>query len=403
MRENTFNTKDFYKLLESATKNAASPRIVESGQGAYLKINGANKLNFCSSHYLGLAEDKRIKKAAQNAIERFGLGTGYRTLAGTHVLHLKLEEAIAKFKETDGALVFSSAYMANAAAIQSIIGKEDIVISDELNHASIIDAVRLSGCQNKYIYKHADTKDLEKILKEIEKLAKSLKQDGSVRVVLIVTDGVFSMDGDLAPLPEIVKLAKKYGALTMVDDAHGEGVMGKGGRGVVNHFGLVGEIDIEIGSLSKAFSGIGGFIAAKKALIDFYKIKARQRLFSIALTIPDTAAALEAINILLKSEKQVKILWENASYLRGEFKKLGFNTGNSQSPIIPVILPSEEIAKEFSAKLFAENVFATPIVFPMVPKGKARIRVIPSAAHTKKDLDFGIKAFAKVAKTLKVL
>jgi glycine C-acetyltransferase len=293
--------------------------------------------------------------------------------------------------------------MANAAAIQTIIGKEDIVISDELNHASIIDAVRLSQAQNKLIYKHVDVTDLENKLKEASKLSNTLRIDGSQKVILIVTDGVFSMDGDLAPLPQIVKLAKKYGALTMVDDAHGEGVLGKGGRGLVDHFGLVGKIDIEIGSLSKAFSVIGGFIAGNKTLINYYNLKARQRLFSIALTIPDTVASLEAVNILLKSDALVKKLWENTNYLRQEFKKLGFDTGNSKSPITPVMLGDEVLAKNFSAKLFEENVFATPIVFPMVSKGKARIRVIPSAIHSKKDLDFGIKAFEKVAKELKVL
>jgi glycine C-acetyltransferase len=394
---------DFYKQLEEVTKSGSSPRIIESGQGAYLTIGGVKKLNFCSSHYLGLAEHPRLKKAAQEAIEKYGLGTGYRTLAGTHTLHLQLEEAIAKFKGTESAVVFSSAYMANAAAIQTIIGKEDIVISDELNHASIIDAVRLSQVQNKLIYKHGDTKDLEEKLKEAQKLIQTPKSDGQLPVVLIITDGVFSMDGDLAPLPEIVRLAKQYGALTMVDDAHGEGVMGKGGRGVVDHFGLVGQIDIEIGSLSKAFSVIGGFIAGKKTLIDYYNLKARQRLFSIALTIPDTAASLEAVNILLESDELVKKLWNNAKYLRVEFGKLGFDTGHSESPITPVMLSDEDIAKAFSAKLFEENVFATPIIFPMVAKGKARIRVIPSAAHSKEDLDLGIKAFEKVAKELKVL
>jgi glycine C-acetyltransferase len=394
---------DFYKQLAEITKSGSSPRIIESGQGAYLTIGGVKKLNFCSSHYLGLAEHPRVKKAAQEAIEKYGLGTGYRTLAGTHVLHLQLEKAIAKFKGTESSVVFSSAYMANAAAIQTIIGKEDIVISDELNHASIIDAVRLSGVGNKFIYKHGDTKDLEERLKEAQQLIDAPKSDGQLPVVLIITDGVFSMDGDLAPLPEIVRLAKQYGALTMVDDAHGEGVMGKGGRGVVDHFGLVGQIDIEIGSLSKAFSVIGGFIAGKKTLIDYYNLKARQRLFSIALTIPDTAASLEAVNILLESDELVKKLWDNANYLKEEFKKLGFDTGHSQSPITPVMLGDEDLAKSFSAKLFEENVFATPIVFPMVTKGKARIRVIPSAAHSKEDLDLGIKAFEKVAKELKVL
>ncbi len=394
---------DFYKKLQEIVKNGKIPYVIQSGQGAYLTINGDEKLNFCSSHYLGLAVDGRVKKAAKDAIDRYGIGTGYRTLAGTQILHIELEKAIAVFKGTEAAVVFSSAYLANAAAIQTLIGKEDIVISDELNHASIIDAVRLSGSKNKFIYKHADMADLEVKLQEVSEMRKTPKSNGETPLALIVTDGVFSMDGDLAPLPEIVKLAKQYDCLTMVDDAHGEGVMGKGGRGIVNHFDLVGEIDIEVGSLSKAFSVLGGFIAGKKTLVDFYNQKARQRLFSIALTIPDTAAALEAVKILQESDSLVKTLWDNTTYLRSKLQKLGFNTGSSQTPITPVMMPSEEVAKEFSARLFEEGVFATPIVFPMVSKGKARIRVIPSASHEKKDLDFGIVAFEKVAKNLNVL
>ena len=395
--------QDFYKKLESELSLVKSPYVIESGEGAYLKINGVDKLNFCSSHYLGLAEDQRLKDAVCTAVQKFGVGTGYRTLAGTHTLHLKLEEAIARFKGTESAVVFTSAYMANAAAIQTIIGKEDIVISDELNHASIIDAVRLSGVKNKLIYKHTDVSDLEEKLKEAEKLSEVPKSDGTKSTILIVTDGVFSMDGDLAPLPKIVELAKKYGAITMVDDAHGEGVLGKGGRGIVDHFGLVGQVDIEIGSLSKAFSVIGGFIAGKKNLIDYYNLKSRQRLFSIALTIPDTAAALQAINILLESDAPVKKLWENVDYLKSEFKKLGFDTGNSETPITPVMIGDEEKAKEFSTKLFEENVFATPIIFPMVAKGKARIRVIPSASHSIEDLGKGIEAFKKIGKQLQII
>lgn len=388
------------KKIKEATQSGKSPRVIESAQGPYLTINGVKKLNLCSSHYLGFAEDPRLKKAIYDAVEKYGVGTGYRTLAGTHTLHLKLEEAIAKFKGTEASVVFSSAYMANAAAIQTIIGKEDIVISDELNHASIIDAVRLSGAKNKLIYKHADAKNLEEKLKEASEIAKAPKEDGEAPLILIVTDGVFSMDGDLAPLSEIVELAKKYEALTMVDDAHGEGVLGKGGRGIVDHFGLVGEVDIEVGSLSKAFSVMGGFIAGKKDLIDFYNFKARQRLFSIAPSIPDTAAALKAIEILLESDAPVKKLWENVDYVKSEFKKLGFDTGHSETPITPVMIGDETKAKDFSAKLFEDDVFATPIVFPMVAQGKARIRVIPSASHSKKDLDKGLSAFEKVGKEL---
>lgn len=397
------SVSNFYSTIEKVVAAGKPPHTIESGEGAYLKINGKNKLNFCSSHYLGLAVDPRLAKAAATAAKKYGIGTGYRTLAGTHKLHLELENAIAKFKGTEAAVVFSSAYMANAAAIQTIMGKEDIVISDELNHASIIDAVRLSGVKNKFIYKHADTKDLETQLQQAAKIAETPKSDGQKPLILIVTDGVFSMDGDLAPLPEIVRLAKQYDALTMVDDAHGEGVLGKGGRGIVDHFGLLGQVDIEVGSLSKAFSVMGGFIAGKKTLVDFYNFRARQRLFSIALTIPDTAAALEAVTILMESEAVVKKLWKNVAYVRKEFQKLGFDTGNSQTPITPVMLGDEEIAKKFSAMLFEENVFATPIIFPMVAKGKARIRVIPSASHSKEDLDFGVKKFAKIGRELGVI
>jgi len=397
------NLDDFYKKLEEATKGGISPKIIQSGQGPYLTIDGVKKLNFCSSHYLGFTNEPRIRTAVIKAVEEYGIGTGYRTLAGTHTIHLDLEKAIAQFKGTEGAVVFTSAYLANAAAIQTIIGKEDIVISDELNHASIIDAVRLSGVKNKLIYKHSDTSDLEVKLKEAVSLASAPKANGEKPLILIVTDGVFSMDGDLAPLPEIVRLAKEYGALTMVDDAHGEGVLGKGGRGIVDHFGLIGQIDIEVGSLSKAFSSIGGFIASNKTLITYYKLKSRQRLFSISLSIPDSAAALEAIKILQESDAPVKKLWENVEYLRSSFQKLGFDIGHSESPITPVMLGDEEIAKQFSTKLYELDVFATPIVFPMVAKGKARIRVIPSASHSRDDIDKGIAAFEKIGKDLGVI
>ncbi len=394
---------NFYKELEESVKLGTASKVIESGQGAYLTIKGKKVLNFCSSHYLGLAVDDRLKKVVKEAVEKYGMGTGYRTLAGTHVLHVELEKALAKFKNSDDAIVLSSGYVANLAAIQTIMGKEDIVISDELNHASIIDAIRLSQVKNKFIYKHRDSKSLEEQLKQASVIAKKPKSNGEFPLILIVTDGVFSMDGDLAPLPEIVKLAKEYGALTMVDDAHGEGVMGKGGRGTVDHFGLHGKVDIEVGTLSKAFSVMGGFITGKKELIQFYKQKARQFLFSIALTIPDTAALLEGVKILTVSDALVEKLWVNTKYLKKSFKELGFDIGQSISPITPVMLGDEKLTATFSAELFENGVFATPIKFPMVSKGKARIRVMPSAIHTKKDLDFGIKAFEKVANQLKVL
>lgn len=397
------NTQGFYKKLEEVVKLGASPKIIESGQGAYLTINGQQKLNFCSSHYLGLAVDDRLKKAVKEAVDKYGVGTGYRTLAGTHLLHVELENSLARFKKAEAAIVVSSGYMANMTAIQTILGKEDVVISDELNHASIIDAIRLSQIKNKFIYKHRDISDLENKLKEASQFAQTPKSDGEKPLILIVTDGVFSMDGDLAPLPEIVKLAKEYGVLTMVDDAHGEGVLGKGGRGIMDHFNLHGQIDIELGTLSKAFSVIGGFITGKKSLIDFYKQKARQFLFSSALTIPDTAALLEGVKILESSDQLVKKLWTNVDYMKNKFKKLDFDIGSSETPITPIMLGDEDLAASYSAKLFTYGVFATPIKFPMVAKGKARIRVIPSASHSIKDIDFGVDTFYKVAKELKVL
>lgn len=397
------NIADFYARLASLNATGTTPAVIESGEGAWLTINNVKKLNFCSSHYLGFAVNEEIKKAAVAAVQEYGMGTGYRTLAGTHTLHVQLEKALAKFKGADDAIILTGGYMANCAAIQTIIGKEDIVISDELNHASIIDAIRLSSVKNKFVYKHADMADLEEKLKEALKIAKNPKTDGSEVRTLIVTDGVFSMDGDLAPLPEIVKLAKQYSVLTMVDDAHGEGVLGRAGRGIVDHFGLHGEVDIEVGTLSKAFSVLGGFITGKKELIEYYKKNARQFLFSNALTIPDTAALLTAVNTLETDDSLVKKLWENAEYLKKSFQELGFDTGKSKSPITPVMLGSEDLAVAFSKKLMEENVFASAIKFPMVPKGTARVRVIPSASHSKEDLDFGIKAFEKVGRELGVI
>lgn len=394
---------NFYQKLQEAVAAGKSPSVIESSQGAYLTVGGRKLLNFCSSHYLGLATEERLKEAAKKAIDKYGLGTGYRTIAGTHLLHVELENAIAKLKKAEGAVVVSSGYLANMAAIQTIIGKEDIVISDELNHASIIDAVRLSQVKNKFIYKHLDTKDLETKLREAVDRSKTPKSDGSSPIIMIITDGVFSMDGDLAPLDKIVPLAKQYGVLTMVDDAHGEGVMGNGGRGVVDHFGLHGKVDIEVGTLSKAFSVMGGYITGKKVLIDFYRLKARQFMFSIALTIPDTAAALEGVRMLTESDALVKKLWENTEYLKNKFQTLGFDTGQSKSPITPVMLGDEELTLKFSSRLLEEGVYAGAIRFPMVPKGTARIRVIPSASHSKKDLEYGISIFEKIGRGLKVL
>lgn len=397
------NVQSFYSKLQEKVSQGKTPAVIESGEGAWLTINGVKKLNFCSSHYLGLSVNPQIIESIKQAVDEYGIGTGYRTLAGTHTLHVQLEEALAAFKKAEAAVVLTGGYMANCAAIQTIIGKDDIVISDELNHASIIDAVRLSQVKNKFVYKHVDIVDLENKLRESVELSKTPKTDGSETRILIVTDGVFSMDGDLAPLPEIVTLAKKYGALTMVDDAHGEGVLGKGGRGIVDHFGLHGQVDIEVGTLSKAFSVMGGFITGKKELISYYKQNARQFLFSSALTIADTAALLQAVKILADSDDLVKKLWENTEYLKKRLSEIGFDTGKSLTPITPVMLGDEDLALQFSTRLMEENVFASAIKFPMVAKGKARIRIIPSASHSREDLDFGIEKIEKVGKELSVI
>lgn len=379
-------------------------RTIQSEQGAYLKIGGKKYLNMGSNNYLGLAAEPRLKKAVIAAIKKYGVGTAsVRSLVGTNDLHLELESRVAKFKHADDAIVLTSGYLANMAAIQTILEKEDVVISDELNHASIIDAVRLAGVQNKFIYKHADVADLRRQFPEIKKLLATKKSNSQKRRVLIVTDGVFSMDGDLAPLKELVKAKKEIGALLMVDDAHGEGVMGPGGRGTPHHFKVEKDVDITVGTFSKAFGVVGGFISGDKDLLAFYHQKARQFLFTNALSIPDTAALIEATKILQQSDARVKKLWVNAAYLKKELKKAGFNTGVAVSPITPVMLGDENLAKDFVSKLFERGVLATAIKFPMVALGKARIRLIPSAAHSKKDLAFGVKQIVAIGKELGVV
>ncbi len=379
-------------------------RVIESGQGAYLTIKGEKKLNLCSNNYVGLANDPRLVEAVIKAVKEYGVGTSsVRALSGTNKLHIELESRLAKFKHCEACIVLSGGYMANMAAVQTLIGKEDILISDELNHASIIDAGRLSGCKNKFIYKHADLDSLEQVLKETDELANTPKSDGELPTRLIVTDGVFSMDGDLAPLPGIVKLAKQHQALTMVDDAHGEGVLGKNGRGIVDHFGLEGEIDLDVGTLSKGFGVMGGFITGKQDIVEYIRQKGRQFLFSNGLSIPDTAALIESVNILESSDEQVKKLWDNAKYFKEKLLALGFDCGHSETPITPVMIGDENKAKEFSMKLFEKGIYATPIKFPMVALGTARIRVIPSATHSIADLDKAVTAFEEVGKELQII
>jgi glycine C-acetyltransferase len=392
-----FDYSIFAKELEKLKEQGLYTyiRTLETPQGAWLVINGKKVLNLCSNNYLGFANEERLKKAAINAIEKWGVGPGaVRTIAGTFSIHEELEETLAKFKKVEATLFLQSGFVANQAVIPAITSEEDAILSDELNHASIIDGVRLSKAK-RYVWKHRDTKNLEEKLIEANK--------NGARRKLIITDGVFSMDGDLAPLPEIVELAEKYNAMVMVDDAHGEGVLGSHGRGIVDHFELHGRVDIEIGTLSKAFGVLGGYIAGKKELIEYLKQKARPFLFSSPLSPADTAAALEATKILQESDERVKRLWDNAKYFKEEMKKLGFGTGESETPITPVMLYDAKLSTQFSKELFEEGIFAQSIGYPTVPKGKARIRVMISAVHTKEDLDFALEKFEKVGKKLGVI
>ncbi len=368
-------------------------RTLESPQGAWLKINGKKVLNLCSNNYLGLANDARLKKAAVEAVEKWGVGPGaVRTIAGTLSLHEQAERELANFKGAEAAMLIQSGFNANQAVIPSIVGKEDFIFSDELNHASIIDGCRLSGA--KIIrWGHLDVKDLEE----------KLKTYTDARRRLIVTDGVFSMDGDVAPLDKIVELGEKYNALVMVDDAHGEGVLGPNGRGIVSHFKLEGKVDIDIGTMSKAFGVVGGYVAGNTTLIEYLKQKARPFLFSSAPTPPDVGAVLAAVKVLEENDELVKRLWDNADYFKQAMKDLGFDVGHSQTPITPVMLYDAKVSTEFSKKLFESGVFAQSIGYPTVPKGKARIRVMISASHSKEDLDFALEQFKRVGKDLKVI
>ncbi len=369
-------------------------RTMDSPADAWMVVDGRRVLNFCTNNYLGLANHPGMKKAAKAAVDQWGVGpAAVRSIAGTQALHVELERRLAAFKGVEDALYVQSGFLANQAAIAPLVGKEDVIFSDRLNHASIIDGARLSSAKI-IVYEHCDPADLEAKIKD---------HLPSYRRGLMVTDGVFSMDGDIAPLDKLTEIADRYGVLTMVDDAHGEGVLGNGGRGIVDHFGLHGVFDVEIGTLSKAFGVVGGVIAGKKTIIDYIRQKARPFLFSSATTPADTAACLAAVDLLEESEALVKRLWDNAAYFRAEMQRLGFDTGRSQTPIVPVMLGDAGLAKQFSRALFEAGVFAMPIGFPTVPKGLARIRVMNTAAHSRSDLDLGLEAFARVGKKLAVI
>jgi glycine C-acetyltransferase len=359
-----------------------------------IELNGKDVVNLSSNNYLGLANHKRVKKAAIAAVKKYGAGTGsVRTIVGNMDLLENLENLLAEFKREEAVTCFQSGLNCNIGAIQAIVNKGDLIISDELNHASIIDGVRLSRA-DKAVYKHSDMDDLEKILKEKRK---------DFKTVLIITDGVFSMDGDLAKLPEIVKLAKKYDCLTYVDDAHGSGVLGESGRGTVDHFKLHGEVDFIIGTLSKAIGVIGGYVASKKVVKEWLLHRARPLLFSTALPPAAIGATIESVKMLMESEEYTNKLWDNAKYFKDKMKNLGFDIGHSETPITPVMVGSEAKTMEFSRELLKNGVFVSGIVFPTVPKGTGRLRCMISAMHTKDDLDFAIKIFEKVGKELKII
>jgi glycine C-acetyltransferase len=371
-------------------------RTIESPQGAWLQVDGKKVLNLCSNNYLGLANHPRLKEAAQNAIERFGVGpSAVRSIAGTMSLHTELEEKLAHFKHVEATLSFQSGFNSNIATIPALVGKDDLIFSDELNHASIIDGCRLSVASI-IRFDHCNPASLEQKLKENVSF-------GSGKRALIITDGVFSMDGDVAPLPPLVELAEKYRAMIMVDDAHGEGVLGRGGRGAVDHFSMHGRVDVEIGTLSKAFGVVGGFVAGKKIIIEHLRQKARPFLFSSALTPADVAACIAAVDILKSSDELVQKLWSNTRYFKTRMQAAGFNTGASETPITPVLLGEAKVAQEFSRQLFDHGVFAMAIGFPTVPMGKARIRAMISAAHSETDLDFGIDKFITIGKQINVI
>ncbi len=371
-------------------------RHIDGPQGAWIHVDGKRVLNFCSNNYLGLADDERLISAAKGALDRYGIGPGaVRTIAGTMTIHDELEAKLAAFKGVEAAISLQAGFVANAGAIPALVGEGDVIVTDELNHASIIDGVRLAKASRK-IYRHADVAHLD------EQLA-AARQEGAGQI-LIITDGVFSMDGDIAPLDAIVEAADRHGAMVMVDDAHGEGVLGHGGRGIVDHFGLHGRVEVEVGTMSKAFGVVGGYVAGPQPVVDWLRQRARPFLFSSAVTPPDVAACIASVDILAASTELVDRLWSNARTFRTSMNDVGFDTGLTQTPITPVMLGDEKVAQEFSRRLFDDHeVFAQAIAYPTVPMGRARIRVMISAAHSPEDLEYGLQAFAAVGEGMEII
>ncbi|CUB32183.1 MULTISPECIES: glycine C-acetyltransferase [Bacillus] len=387
---------DFLKAeLDSMKENHTWQDIkqLESMQGPSVTVNHQKVIQLSSNNYLGFTSHPRLINAAQEAVQQYGAGTGsVRTIAGTFTMHQELEKKLAAFKKTEAALVFQSGFTTNQGVLSSILSKEDIVISDELNHASIIDGIRLTKADKK-VYQHVNMSDLERVLR------KSM----NYRMRLIVTDGVFSMDGNIAPLPDIVELAEKYDAFVMVDDAHASGVLGESGRGTVNHFGLDGRVHIQVGTLSKAIGVLGGYAAGSKVLIDYLRHKGRPFLFSTSHPPAVTAACMEAIDVLLEEPEHMERLWENTAYFKAMLVKMGLTLTKSETPILPILIGDEGVAKQFSDQLLSHGVFAQSIVFPTVAKGKARIRTIITAEHTKDELDQALDVIEKTAKELQLL
>ena len=357
-------------------------------------MDGKKVINLSSNNYLGFANHPRLKKGAIEAVEKYGAGAGaVRTIVGNMSIHEELEELLAEFKREEAVFIYQSGFNCNAGTIQAITEKGDLIISDELNHASIIDGTRLSKA-DKAIFKHSDMDHLEQILKE---------NRDKYNNVLIITDGVFSMDGDIAKLPEIVELAEKYEALTYVDDAHGSGVLGESGRGTVDHFGLHGRVDFSIGTLSKAIGVVGGYVAGSKIMYEWLNHRARPVLFSTTLPPAAAGAIIEAIKMLMETTEYTDRLWDNANYFKEKLGTLGFDTGHSETPITPVIIGDEAKTMEFSRKLLEKGVFVSGIVFPTVPKGTGRVRCMVTAAHTKDQLDRAVDIFEQVGKEMNIL
>jgi len=369
------------------------PRRLDGPQEPLARYDGREVINLCSNNYLGLANHHALKEAARRALEELGVGSGaVRTIAGNMALHLEVEEELARFKHTEATLLYQSGFTANAGTVSAVLGKDDLILSDELNHASIIDGARLSGAEKK-IYPHKDVAAARALL----------EASRGARRVLLITDGVFSMDGDIAPLPELVALAEEFGAIMMVDDAHASGVLGSAGRGTIDHFGLHGRVHIQVGTLSKAFACQGGYVAGSRTLVDYLIHRARPLLFSTSHPPSVAATALAAVRLVQERPEIIERLWDNTRMFKQGLTSLGFNTGMSETPITPVITGDERAAMDLSDRLFAAGVFALSIAFPTVPRGKARVRTIVTAGHTREHLQRALDAFEQVGRALRLI